>query len=488
MQTPPPRCRPDVGEDERRSPEAQAALERVNVCLTQPAPANNSVFTHNPLYSGSVMLGLLLENQEAGLSLANHHLSIFAAAHIYNALRQHKMLARRWPIMDRIIELHRRVLSDDAIPTRTEDMVKRSSSSGNRPRSQPLLSPLDSAMTGDRPLWQTEQQTKELLNEKQEQQQQQQPKSPARVSMAMQPRKQQVMPEQLVGDAQEAVSRPLDDLPIDYIRLTRRCLAPKDEFQGMWNVELEEEGMGLRFEPGSTSNDSALLIVCHEAPRRGNKGWNDDDPDESNRHSMGLLVAAKVYQNFFSRENSYNGAFMFPLGAPPPPSSPDPREVKGLQGGGAADDNAIAPAPSRPSIPLVIHRPAVAAELDALLASTTYVVVAFYTDYGGTHGRTSPRLAELAARYCKEGENRNKTEESSPAEAETAGAGTAAAGGSLGVRRPPSSSRTARRSPSTAAEPSAARTRRGSQGRGREAGWLWLRRWVVQRQQQKRQV
>ncbi|RYP02975.1 hypothetical protein DL764_005461 [Monosporascus ibericus] len=352
---------PNAANAGRMGQRRAAAFERVNLGLTQPVPANDFVLTHNLLYSGSAMLRLLLEYQEARLSLANHHDGIFAAAQIYNALRQHKMLDRPWPIKYRIIELYRRVLFAEAIPTRTEDIVKRFTY---------RLDPTQKRFFEDEKFKLREpvsfQPLRSLLDS----------------ARPVQHRKQQMTPEQFMGNAQEADSEALDDLSIDYVRLTWRYLMLNDKLRRMRKVELEVEGMDLRFEPGSMNNDSALLIMCREAV------------DEE--------------------ENSGGGGIMYPLGAAPP-SSPDRREEKSLQGGGAVDDNANAPALSLASIPLVIHHASAAAKLGALLASTTYTIVTFCTGYDGTHGHMSPRLASLVARYCKEDENGSKAKELAPA-------------------------------------------------------------------------
>ncbi|RYP56715.1 hypothetical protein DL771_011654 [Monosporascus sp. 5C6A] len=167
------------------------------------------------------------------------------------------------------------------------------------------------SVTGNRALWQIEQQTEGAAKREIGAGVAAAVKEPPRVSRAMQHRKQQMTPEQFVGNAQEAVSRVLNDLSIYYIRPAWRCLALSGDFRRMWNMELEAEGMDLRFEPGSTNNDSVLLVVCREAldksrnvqemgtytyrrgdgDDKGKKGWNDD-PDDPNRH--GLLAAAKV--------------------------------------------------------------------------------------------------------------------------------------------------------------------------------------------------
>lgn len=61
----------------------------------------------NPLYAGTAAFNLALEPEEAGVGLANHHMSIFVTAHLYNALRQQKLIDIRWPTLDRIIALQK---------------------------------------------------------------------------------------------------------------------------------------------------------------------------------------------------------------------------------------------------------------------------------------------------------------------------------------------------------------------------------------------
>ncbi|KAL8644272.1 MAG: hypothetical protein Q9226_007850, partial [Calogaya cf. arnoldii] len=42
--------------------------------------------------------------EHAGTALANHHQSIFAIAHLYNAARQTKTLTTSWPTLDKVIQ------------------------------------------------------------------------------------------------------------------------------------------------------------------------------------------------------------------------------------------------------------------------------------------------------------------------------------------------------------------------------------------------
>lgn len=91
----------------------------------QPSPDNDFAMIHNPLLSGSILLRLMLEYHELGLALANHHLSIFTVAHMYNGLRQLRMLDASWPVMGRIIELHKKAIFANDILTKTSDMADR---------------------------------------------------------------------------------------------------------------------------------------------------------------------------------------------------------------------------------------------------------------------------------------------------------------------------------------------------------------------------
>lgn len=93
--------------------------------LIKPSPDNDFAMVHNPLYSGTIMLKLLLDYHYLGIALSNHHLSIFCCTHLYNALQHLKMLETSWPVMDRIIELHKKSISANDIPKKTIDMAAR---------------------------------------------------------------------------------------------------------------------------------------------------------------------------------------------------------------------------------------------------------------------------------------------------------------------------------------------------------------------------
>ena len=82
----------------------------------QPAAEGSFLISHNPLYCGTMAFDLALNMEKAGITLANHHCSIFAISHLYNALQQTSIMQRRWPEMDKLIDLHLGALFAGSLP------------------------------------------------------------------------------------------------------------------------------------------------------------------------------------------------------------------------------------------------------------------------------------------------------------------------------------------------------------------------------------
>jgi hypothetical protein len=79
----------------------------------------------NPLYCGTLILSQTVSTEAAGVALANHHLSIFTVAHLYNALRKMELTDIIWPAMEKIMKLHAGPLFADDIPSTPEEMRAR---------------------------------------------------------------------------------------------------------------------------------------------------------------------------------------------------------------------------------------------------------------------------------------------------------------------------------------------------------------------------
>ncbi|KAK4949146.1 hypothetical protein LTR10_012519 [Elasticomyces elasticus] len=79
--------------------------KRLNIQHIRPHEDENFLTNYNPIYCGTAALLLALKTEEAGIALANHHMTIFATAHLYNALKQLHVIDIEWPALDRIIAL-----------------------------------------------------------------------------------------------------------------------------------------------------------------------------------------------------------------------------------------------------------------------------------------------------------------------------------------------------------------------------------------------
>ncbi|KAI1332921.1 hypothetical protein F5Y16DRAFT_130458 [Xylariaceae sp. FL0255] len=384
------------------SPELAARIDSLKIQCIQPASADDFSITHNPVASGSTLLKLLIEYQVAGLSLANHHLSIFHSAHVYNALQQLKLLDVKWPIMERIIKIHKRPLFANDIPTKTSDMADRLAyrlNVGNTqrrffedekwtmreaPGTEIFKSLLDNDVSDDRALWQVQSHMQKLEDG---------PKQKSKAEGKSLPRRHSVTPDVFLERVEHTISQELDDVSIDYIRLTKSCIRLIDTFRRMWNIELERNGVDdVRFETkrlGGNSNDFGHMKMCYEAlmeaknvrsmgiytyapgdgDGQGVTGKLNDDPHDPYRHGLGLLVASKVFKNFIIKEKS---DFRFPLST---------ENVKELLKKANDGQDASKYIPRAVNEDKKVLRASSTKEFEALLNSSTYLVVDFYTDY-----------------------------------------------------------------------------------------------------------
>ncbi|KAK5731784.1 hypothetical protein LTR17_011135 [Elasticomyces elasticus] len=92
---------------DRKPPEQKYIdnAERLNIQFIRPHEDGNFLINYNPIYCGTAALLLALKTEEAGIALANHHMTIFATAHLYNALKRLHVIDIEWPALDRIMEL-----------------------------------------------------------------------------------------------------------------------------------------------------------------------------------------------------------------------------------------------------------------------------------------------------------------------------------------------------------------------------------------------
>lgn len=203
------------------------------------------------------MLKLLLEYHNAGLLFANHHQSIAIVAHLYNALRQLRLLEEDWLFIDRIIAIHKRALFADYIPSRTSDIADRLSyrlnahnkqtryfEDGKHKFKEPetvqiFRSLLDTTERNDRVVWQIEQQIMSLEDTTSESVNLKGKSAKARPAQQLH----QLTLEGYISGVQTAFSHAIYDLSIEYIQLTKRCIALLDDLRHAWNEKKRNEGM-----------------------------------------------------------------------------------------------------------------------------------------------------------------------------------------------------------------------------------------------------
>jgi hypothetical protein len=410
----------------------QSVINHLFKDFIRPNDADNFALTHNPMYAGSAMLKIVLDAQTAGLSLANWHLSIFVVAHLYNALRRLNLLEAQREVMDKIIELHKKAIFADVIPTRTVDMCDRLSFRLNanntqkrwvedekwKMKSVPAAETLELMLNRDvlkqaRGIWQVEQRFEASDQKIGSKTKANGTSKPTRTKMVLTSTncipstRKTLTSTNYIPSTRKTLDAMLDDASIDYIRLTKRCYKLLDDFRKFWNIEIEAQGLHdeIRYESDTqgTTKDFGLLRMCHDAfeeakavramgiysyragdgEEKAVKGTMLEEEDPF-RHGMGLMTAAKVFKRFIATETN---DFRFPLGR---------ININAMEEGGQLTGSSA-------QTHRRVHDVPTAAVLDTLLSSNTYLLLNLWTDYDRTHTQMSPFFAMLAKYYSEPG-------------------------------------------------------------------------------------
>ncbi|CAL8575762.1 hypothetical protein XPA_001666 [Xanthoria parietina] len=118
------RCQ-SKGIETQPPPEMTGNLQQVGLRPIKHATDPNFLATSNPIASGTLMFNIHLDMEHAGTALANHHQSIFAIAHLYNAARQTKTLTSSWPAMEQVMQLQITELFAGQLPQTPKDFQSR---------------------------------------------------------------------------------------------------------------------------------------------------------------------------------------------------------------------------------------------------------------------------------------------------------------------------------------------------------------------------
>lgn len=201
-----------------------------------PSPDTNSLLDANKLNEGTLLLDVASMAEEAGVNLANHHLSIFVMAHLYNALHQLKVFDLHWPELDRIIDIHAGAIFVKEIPRTPKDIVARYTYRTGLPTTnwrriaskEPWQFTPTAATQALRAFFSSKTTLPRLLYELSSQAATRDRTFEAgngpKVSRS-QDRRLQLTPRNTLAKIEQYMDAVLPDLLIDYVPLTRRCYA-----------------------------------------------------------------------------------------------------------------------------------------------------------------------------------------------------------------------------------------------------------------------
>lgn len=111
--------------DSEIDPIYEENAKKIGIRKIEPAKAFDFMLTHNPVYCGMLAFNLAVHMEEAGITLANHHLTIFAFSHLYNALQQLNRVKEKWTEMDEVMKVHTGILFCGQLPTTPKEFHTR---------------------------------------------------------------------------------------------------------------------------------------------------------------------------------------------------------------------------------------------------------------------------------------------------------------------------------------------------------------------------
>lgn len=275
----------------------------------------NFATNRNPLYCGTILLNLAALTEEAGVALANHHLSIFATVHLYNALRQMGLTQIRWPEMDKIIENHIGPIFAVSIPTTPEDMQSRmfyrlGSVSNSKIydkkqpwkiHSSPVTHTLMQFFESKEPLEKIFHQLEEQIHNK-EQSLVARPKSNSQVSQKRTTYRRQLTPFQFISKLEKYIPTVLPDMTINYIALTKTCNELLRGIRGALRRKLNAR-YDSKQTPGD-SNDHGLALMVAAILHDNSNAAKSVRKDETFGGGPQLRVALEMFEEFWRRREN----------------------------------------------------------------------------------------------------------------------------------------------------------------------------------------
>ncbi|KAI1325579.1 hypothetical protein F5Y16DRAFT_422783 [Xylariaceae sp. FL0255] len=101
------------------------STEKVGNTLIHANKDPDFFYRANPLHAGWILLDLSAKMEEVGVAIANHYLSAFAVAHLYNAIDGLKIVDLSWPEMERVIKAQANAIFANDIPNTPKQILAR---------------------------------------------------------------------------------------------------------------------------------------------------------------------------------------------------------------------------------------------------------------------------------------------------------------------------------------------------------------------------
>ncbi|ESZ92597.1 hypothetical protein SBOR_7014 [Sclerotinia borealis F-4128] len=103
-------------DDEPCDPEHEENARKLDIRMIKPHQDMDFVFTHNPVYCGTMALRLITATEQAGINHCCYHTVTTLVAYLYAECRRSKLLDSKWPAMEQMIELHLEDMFSDNLP------------------------------------------------------------------------------------------------------------------------------------------------------------------------------------------------------------------------------------------------------------------------------------------------------------------------------------------------------------------------------------